>query len=269
MSSIDAILADPDLPDIDERLAPPGTRYEVLDGVLVYVPPADEAHGTRHSLISALVEAHAGLAFRVASDMLTRTSKVDDVAPDVSVYPRARNPKTGGRQLEHLAFEVVSTQSLSRAGRKAAKLAGRGVRRVFAIDVERGRALEWSRSRETWTVLEPGGRIEDPALDAPLSIDALVHAASADDAMAQALLTKRNPVLEAAHARIRAEGTAEGRAKGRADALLVILEARGLSLPRAERARILRERDPATIDRWIARAITCTDIAELFVDGER
>jgi Uma2 family endonuclease len=269
MSSTDA-KTDPDLPDIDDRLAPPDGRYEVLDGVLVQVSPSDPPHGTRHSKISALVEAAAGAEFEVASDMLTRTSKTSDVAPDVSVFPRAKDPKTGGRQLEHLAFEVVSAQSLAYAGRKAARLAARGVRRVFAIDVERGRALEWSRSLETWAVLELDARIEDPALDAPLPVEALVRAAKADDAMAQALLTKRNPVLEAARARDRAEGRAEGRVEGRvegrAEALLVMLDARGFSVASADRAKILGERDPSRLERWIARALTCTEIAELFAE---
>jgi Uma2 family endonuclease len=282
----DATHQDTELPEIDDRLAPPESRYEVLDGELVYVPPADGPHGTRHSIVSALVEAHAAADFQVASDMLTRTSKIDDVAPDVSVFPRAPHPVTGRRQLEQLAFEVVSTQSLSYAGRKASKLAGRGVRRVFAIDIARGRALEWSRALQTWAVLDPGGWIEDAALGAPLPIHALIHAASADDVMAQALLTKGNPVLEAARAQDRAEGRAEGRGegrmegwaeghaegreeggvRGRAAALLVILRARGFSPGASERARILDELDASRIERWIARAVTCADLDELFAE---
>jgi Uma2 family endonuclease len=266
MVFIDATHQDPELPEIDDRLAPPESRYEVLDGELVYVPPADGPHGTRHSIVSALVEAHAAADFRVASDMLTRTSKIDDVAPDVSVFPRAPHPVTGRRQLEQLAFEVVSTQSLSYAGRKASKLAGRGVRRVFAIDIARGRALEWSRALQTWAVLDAGGWIEDAALGAPLPIHALIHAASADDVMAQALLTKGNPVLEAAIARDRSEGRTQGRAEGRAEALLLILDQRGLSIGSADRARILSERDTSRVERWISRALTCTDLVDLFAE---
>src|SRR5512140_2066170 len=138
--------------------------------------------------------------------MLTRTSETGDVAPDVSVFPRARDPRTGGRQIEQLAFEIVSTESLGHAGRKAGKLVTRGVRRVFAIDVERARALEWSASLETWSMLEPGGFLEDPVFAAPLPIDALVRAAETDDAVARALLIKRNAVIEAARAQDRAEG---------------------------------------------------------------
>jgi hypothetical protein len=127
--------------------------------------------------------------------MLTRTSEIDDIAPDVSVFPDARDPETGGRQLEQLGFEVVSSESLGCAGRKAAKLVARGARRVFAIDVERARALEWSSSLGTWSVLDPSAHIEDRALEVPLPIGALLLAAKADDAVARTLVAKHNPVI--------------------------------------------------------------------------
>jgi Uma2 family endonuclease len=256
----------PELPPIDERLVEPGTRYEMYDGELVYVPPAHPPHATRHSKISALVEAHAGPAFDVASDMLTRVSRTSDVAPDVSVFPLARDPRTGRRQLEHLAFEVVSTESLGHAGRKAAKLVARGVRRVFAIDIERGRVLEWSGVLETWSPLERSATIEDPVLAAPLPIEPLVVAAKADDAMARALLIKANPVLEAAMARSRLEGEREGERLGNAKAVLGVLASRGMSPDPADRARILGERDLQRLERWLARAVCCASMAELFAE---
>jgi len=96
--------ADDELPAIDDNLVVSETRYEVLDGELVYVSPADDAHGTRHLQVGALVEAHVHPAFEVAIDMLTRTSKVDDIAPDVSVFPDGPDPVTGRRQLQQLTF---------------------------------------------------------------------------------------------------------------------------------------------------------------------
>jgi hypothetical protein len=266
--AMDARPRTPELPPIDERLVAPGSRYEIYDGELAYVSPADPPHGTRHAKLSALVEAHAAADFEVGCDLLTRTSETSDVAPDVSIYPDADDPVTGGRQLEHLAFEVVSKQRLSRASRKAAKLVERGVRRVFAIDVEHERALEWSASRQDWIELDPGGEIVDPALAAPLPIAAMLSSATADDAMARALIVKRNPEIEAVRAEERTEGKqqglAEGVLRGKAEALLVLLASRGVAIPRADRDRILGEMDPERLDRWIARATRCTDIAELF-----
>jgi hypothetical protein len=248
------------------------TRQNLCDEVLVHVSPADPPHATRHSKISALVEAHVGLELEVASDMLTRLSAVDDRAPDVSVFPLAPDPETGGLQIEQLAFEVVSTESIGRAGAKAALLVRRGVRRVFAIDIERARALEWSEALATWSVLHPAGQIEDPALEVALPIRDLVHAAKTDDAVARALIAKHNPVIEAVRAQDRAdgnaqgkaEGNAQGRAEGKAEALLDVLALRDLAVDAPTRERILGERDPARLRRWLARALTCTTVVELF-----
>lgn len=262
MSSSNVSHLGPELPAVDDRLVAPETRYEVRDGALVHVPPADEPHGTRHSKIAALVEIHSAPAFDVACDMLTRTSARDDIAPDVSVFPRARHPLTGRRQLEHLAFEVVSTQSLGDAGAKAASLVERGVRRVFAIDIERARALEWSASLESWSMLDINGFIEDEALAVPLPIQPLVHAAEADDAVARALLIKRNPVIEQA----RAQDRSEGEQKGFSEAIITVLDARGITVDAAARVRILGERDTTTLVRWVARAATCAEIADVFRD---
>ena len=251
--------ADAGLPEIDERLVAPETPYEIQDGKVVRVSPADPPHAERQFQLCALIEAHTGPGFEAACELLTRTSRIDDIAPDVSVYPDTPDPETGGRQIEQLAFEVVSTQSLGSAARKAGKLAGRGVRRVFAIDIERSRALEWSPALGTWSVLDAAGSIADPALEVPLPIAALIHDAKADDAVARALVAKHNPVIE----EIRAEGFAEGTVAGLAEAVLAVLAARGMPPDREQRDQILGERDPARLERWIARAIACRSVAEL------
>ena len=256
---LDAAGAESGLPDLDDRLVEPGTRHEMLDGRLVYVPPADPPHAERQFQLCPLIEAHTGPEFQAACELLTRISRRDDVAPDVSIYPAARDPVTGRRQLEQLAFEVVSTQSLGDAGRKAAKLVARGVRRVFAIDVERSRALEWSVGLATWSMLDAAGHITDPVFVVPLPLEALVRSARTDDAVARALIAKRNTVIEA----IRAEERAEGRVEGLAEAIIAMLSARGVPTRPVDRERILGERDPARLGRWIARAIERASVAEL------
>ena len=274
--SSDAAHAESELPDIDDRLVEPETPYEMLDGELVYVSPADPPHGELHLQLAALIEAHTSFAFEAAADLLTRTSKRDDVAPDVSVYPDAPHPDTGGRQLEQLAFEIVSTESLRRAARKAAKLSRRGVRRVFAIDVERSRVLEWSTALRGWRELDASGHIEDPALEVPLPIEAMIHAAKADDAVARALLARHNPVLEARLTERHDEGVREGLARGveegfahaaraLAQAVLAVRAVHGIAVSEAERARIVDERDLARLERWLIGAATCSDAHELWV----
>ncbi|HEX2687983.1 MAG TPA: Uma2 family endonuclease [Kofleriaceae bacterium] len=253
------------LPDIDDRLVEPEARHEMLDGELVHVSPADRPHARRHAKVIALLEAHAFAEFAVGCDQLTRASEIDDVAPDVSVYPDADDPVTGGRQLEQLAFEVVSTESLGHAAVKAAKLTARGVRRVFAIDIERSRALEWSPELGTWRRLEAAGQIEDAALELPLPIEAMLHAARADDEIARALVARHNPVIEA----VRAEDRAAAKAEGKAEAVLVVLATRNVAVGDAERRRILSEQDPAQLNRWLTEAAICEKVAELFTTAGR
>jgi len=272
-----------DWPALDDRLVIPETDYEMYDGELVHVSPADPPHATRHLQLCALIEAHTGPAFEAGCDLLTRPSNDSDFAPDVSVYPDGPDPDLGGRQLEELVFEVVSTQSLSNATYKASQLSARGVRRVFAIDLPRSRALEWSAADGTWRELDAAGYISDPALEVALPVRALIHSAKVDDDMARALLAKHNPVLEAVRAEDRAEGRAEGLAEGRAEglaegraegatkgvsqgkaiALIAVLEARGVPITAAQRDRILNERDAPTLGRWLAGAVACATVAEL------
>lgn len=65
---------------------------------------------------------------------------------------------------------------------------------------------------------------------------------------------------------VRDEGRKEGQIKGKAEAILVVLNAKG-KLPDELRDRILAERDPDTLDRWIESAATAGSIQE-FVDKE-
>jgi Uma2 family endonuclease len=285
-SSLDA-----DIPAVDDNLAPLETRYEVWNGELVYVSPANPPHGELHAKVIALLEAHAARKYKVACDLLTRVSEDSDIAPDVSVYPAAPDPKTGGRQLEELAFEIVSTSRLGRTGERAAKLARRGVRRVFAIDVKRARALEWSRKLGRWTPLDPDGHISDRTLATPLPIRTLIRAGYVNDSVARALIAKRNPVVQQARAQDRAAGERQGFAKGQRqgqrqgrrqgyaegqqqglarsvsvlrETILAILRERGVALRPAERKRILAEQDLDRLQRWCQRAVTCTSGRKLF-----
>src|SRR5437667_129531 len=104
-------------------------------------------------------------------DARARGDRADPRGMTPTAILRARERETGGRRLEELAFEVVSTERLGRAIKKARALAERGVRRVFAVDVKKKRALEYSRRTGTWEMLSPDGVIEDPALVAALPIE--------------------------------------------------------------------------------------------------
>jgi Uma2 family endonuclease len=242
------------LPVVDELLVAPESRFEIVQGKVFPVPPAQEPHATLNSKLAALLEAYVTADFNVAVDMLTRTDELTNFAPDASVYPAARDPETGGRQLEHLAFEVVSTETLGHAATKAALLVERGVRRVFALDVEGQRVLEWSSKKGAWRKLKAGSVLVDPCFAVPLPVDTLSVAAKADNAVAAALLAKKNPVLEVALRRAKtkgrteglreglregkAEGFREGKAEGLKQAVEAVCVVLGLPLDKARRQHL-------------------------------
>jgi hypothetical protein len=60
-----------------------------------------------------------------------------------------------------------------------------------------------------------------------------------------------------------AKGREEGEIKAKANAVLAVLEARGLEVPSEVRERVLASTDPAELDRWIRRAAVVSDAREL------
>jgi len=62
----------------------------------------------------------------------------------------------------------------------------------------------------------------------------------------------------------RDEGRDEGRAEEAVRAVLTALRVRGLAVSEAERQRILAEKDPARLERWLEKAIVAKSVAEVF-----
>ena len=58
-----------------------------------------------------------------------------------------------------------------------------------------------------------------------------------------------------------AEEYAEGRAEGRAEALLIVLRVRGIAVPDAVRERILAQKDPERLERWMEKAAFASSVA--------
>lgn len=67
---------------------------------------------------------------------------------------------------------------------------------------------------------------------------------------------------------VKAEAFALGRAHGEASALLTVLRSRGIPVPDSARERILAEKDPARIERWIERAAVAASLVDV-LDGRR
>jgi hypothetical protein len=61
----------------------------------------------------------------------------------------------------------------------------------------------------------------------------------------------------------RDEGRDEGRAEEAARALLTVFRVRGIAVPEAARERILAQKDPERLERWLERAIVAASVAEV------
>jgi predicted transposase YdaD len=62
----------------------------------------------------------------------------------------------------------------------------------------------------------------------------------------------------------RAEGEAKGRAEGKAQAILAVLEARGLAITDAQRAAVVGCTDVEQLERWVRQAATVKTAEALF-----
>lgn len=238
---------------VDDHFIQEGKRMESVRGALVLTPPAEEPHARRHAELGYVLRSHVADGYLVALDMLTRTSERSNFAPDASIYPARRESDTGGRQLEVMAFEIVSRQRRSVATEKAAELSERGVAHIFCIDLNTEELLEWGD--EGWHSREPASDIEAACLCLPLPVEVLLNATASDDAVAAALLRRGNSVLEQrlletareAHA----DGVETGLERGHHEALLLLAARQlGRDLTEAERLGLLlrlRAEDPSTV----------------------
>ena len=56
---------------------------------------------------------------------------------------------------------------------------------------------------------------------------------------------------------------AQGRAEEAARAVLMVLQARGIAVTEAFRERILAQKDPERLERWLAKAAVASSVAEV------
>jgi hypothetical protein len=249
-------------PRVDDRLVHPEvTRDEVVAGQQMVASPAQAPHANQHSRLDYVLQAHVAPGYQAATDLLTRHDTDSDFATDACIYKDGIDPETGARYLEEIAFEVVSEQSERLVTQKAVEMHRRGVRRIFSVWVKGPqRVCEWSPESQSWRLLDRESSIQDPScLVRPLSVAGLLDAAAADNAVAEALLAKGNPILQKREAAARAEGRAEGVAKS----ILSVLEARGVAISPSRRQEILACSDLDRLDRWLRRAAFASSADEV------
>ncbi|MFL6235224.1 MAG: Uma2 family endonuclease [Thermoanaerobaculia bacterium] len=251
-------------PRVDDHLVEPEvTRDEIIGGHRVVALPANPPHANQQSRLDYVLQAQVAPGYIASADLLTRYDQESDFASDACIYKDGVDPATGTRYLEEIVFEVVSEQNQGWVTEKARRMHRRGVRRIFAVWVKTHRVCEWSPESESWHLLEPGARIEDPCLVTPLVVAALLDAARADHAVVEALAARDSPAIRGRDAAAKAEGKAEGRA----ESILRVLEARGIPVREAQRQEILACRDLGRLDRWLSRAVLASSAGEIISES--
>jgi hypothetical protein len=202
-------------PKLDEHVVQSESREEMVRGERILAMPSLPPHGDQHFRLDYVIGAHLKTGYVGSTDMLTRSSVESDFATDTCVRKTGIDPATNERYLEEVAFEVVYEQSLRDITIRAEDLTKCGVRRIFSIFVKKRQVCEWSPASKEWIQVRPDTLIEDPCFATPLTADALLDAAAADDSVARALLGKKNRVLEKKLEKDRKKSLREGRKEGR------------------------------------------------------
>jgi len=256
----------PSFPRVDDHLVVPEvTRDEIIDGRAVVASPAKPAHARQQTRLDYVVEAHVAPGYIAAADLLTRQGKKSDFASDTCIYKDGIDPETETRFLEEIAFEIAAEQGERNVREKAQEMHRRGVRRIFAIFVKGNkRVCEWVPETRSWRTLDSGARIEDPCLVTPLSVGALLDAAAAANSVVKALDAKDNPEI----LKLKATAKSEGEAKGKAEAVLKVLQKRGIPVSEVQRQQIVGCHDLNRLDQWLDRAIAASSINEVMGTAE-
>ena len=80
------------------------------------------------------------------------------------------------------------------------------------------------------------------------------------------MATSTYPFASELRSQGREEGRAKGREEGRAQDIERLLDKRGIAMTPADRERISSCRDGETLDTWLDRVLTISDITGLFAD---
>ncbi len=219
-----------------------GSRANLLGGSVLNSDPAVEEAGI-----------HTG--FSPSSDTLR--------APGVAV---GNVPNTPGwvQGAPPLAVEYADTgQDEKELAGKIAELLGAGTQKVWVVRLSGPRRVEVHESGQEPRFVHPGEELTAPGiLQNPVPVDALY------DRQAAHAVTLRNLLQRQGYRdldEVREEGRREGQQlQALRDPILIVLQARGLTIDEAARSALAAIDDPAVLRRLITRAATALTTDEVF-----
>jgi Uma2 family endonuclease len=232
-----------------------GSPWELHRGELVEQMGSKDIHGITMAILAALFRTHARDGLTVMTDVycdLTDAQGPSLRAPDVVIVRDLSEPRNEAyRGTPVLAVEIRGTQSKRYLEEKVQLYLEHDWPWVWIVHAER-REVEVMRRGAASVTYRRGAEVPLLRELDKYGLAAVPVAAFFHD-------------LEASRFTDRWV-QAHGEARGRAKAILEVLKARGLDMPEHIRARILACPDLATLDRWIALAVTARS-AEAFASA--
>jgi Uma2 family endonuclease len=166
-----------------------------------------------------------------------------------------------------LAIEYADVgQDEEKLAQKIDDLLTAGTKFLWVVRLSGPRRVEvHERGKKVRKVL-PGALLTAPGvLKNPVRVEALYDRDEAERATLTNLLQRRGyEDLDAVLAEGVKKGEIRGEAKGLAAAVIAVLEARGIRVTKAARARIAKCSDAKKLERWVRRAAVVQKASELF-----
>jgi Uma2 family endonuclease len=256
-------------------------RYELSRGHPIYCAPSRREHAGPNLIGAAVIETDpdvpwAGVDAGFAPDQGTLR------APDVAIGPAG--DETGWiHGVPPLAVEYAGHGQAEQDLRdKIAELLSRGTQHIWVVRLVGPRRVEVYRPGEPMRVLGFAESLTAPGiLRNPVPVAALFDREAAHEATLRNLLQRKGyPDLEQVLADSRAEGEALGEARGEAkgetrgqiralrEALLLVIDQRGLSIAPEQSSLITECSDPARLRDWLRLAVDADSTAEILGRGD-
>lgn len=233
-----------------------GDHVEVSQGYPILTMPSSGRHAAGSLLGGQIVDSDpaspgAGVDMGFSSDQLQLR------APDVAVSPHTDAEGWVG-EYPPLAIEYAGRyQRENELQERIADLLEGGTKLLWVVRLSGERRVEIHRPGEEVQVARAGERLLAPGVLAnPVLVEALWDREAAHEQTLKNLLQRRG---YADLDEVLRQGKAEGKAEGKTAALLIVLEARGVPLSEAQRARLSAETNSDRLDRWTRAALTVTD----------
>lgn len=240
-----------------------GDRYELSNGHPLYCAPARREHAAPNLIGAAVIDSDPAVEWAGVDAGFTPAPGTLR-ASDVAVAAPAGADEDGWIPgAPPLAIEYAGCgQDQADLKVKIAELLTAGTRYVWVVRVHGPLRVEVYQAGQPPRLVGAGEVLEAPGiLRNPIPVEALYDRAAGHRATLRNLLQREGyDSLEA----VRREGREEGREEGLADAVLALLQGRGVPVDTPLGTRVRACRDRETLRRWLLRAARVERGEQLF-----